>query len=395
MDVTPARDTTYDLSRWSDHHRESLAFLLVERQIPYRWHDGTLVVPTAQRERADALLAFLARDPPTVGASRPVPANRRPPAPGPVPVPAGWHGRTDGRPGWDWWDGAAWASHGGSAPPAARAVPPGWYPDPWQAQDRRWWDGATWTGYVEDGEADRPWLPTRQPQDAGAVAGIWLIAAGIVAAEVVAIGLELLLALAGFGRYSLIREVIPQLGLWAMLFAACLVAVHRYGSGSLRELGLQRVTKRDVPVGMLGGWIARTGAGLVTLLFIPLLPKVLQSARGVASDLQGSTVTVIVTGAIIVVGAPFFEELFFRGLAQSAFTRRYGARVGVLAQAACFGVVHYQVGMGPAEALMIFTAIGSTGVVLGLLRAHYQRLGPGMVAHGTFNLVAFLAALAT
>jgi len=180
-----------------------------------------------------------------------------------------------------------------------------------------------------------------------------------------------------------------------MLFGACLVAVRRYGDGSLRELGLRRITKRDVPLGLLGGWIARTGAGFVTLVFLPFLPKVLQSTRGVASDLQGSTVTVLVTGAIIVVGAPFFEELFFRGLAQSAFTRRYGARVGVFAQAVCFGVVHYQVGMGAAEALMIFTATGSTGVVLGVLRAHYRRLGPGMVAHGAFNLVAFVVALAT
>ena len=43
----------------------------------------------------------------------------------------------------------------------------------------------------------------------------------------------------------------------------------------------------------------------------------------------------------------------------------------------------------------MITAIGATGVVLGLVRAHYQRLGPGRVAHGTFNLVAFLAALVT
>jgi membrane protease YdiL (CAAX protease family) len=233
------------------------------------------------------------------------------------------------------------------------------------------------------------------PADVGAVAGIWLIVAGIVAAEAVAIGLALLLALASFGRFTLVREVVPQLGLWAMLFGACLVAVHRYGDGSLRELGLRPLTRRDVPVGLLGGWIGRTAAAFVTICFLPFLPKVLQSSRGVTSDLQGSTLTVVVTGAIIVIGAPFFEELFFRGLAQSAFTHRYGARVGLFAQAACFGVVHYQVGMGPAEALMIFAAIGSTGIVLGVLRAHYQRLGPGIVAHGAFNLVTFLAALAT
>ena len=391
MDGAPPRDALYDLSRWSDEHRASLTSLLVAREIPHRWRDRTLVVPAAQRAPTDALLASLSGAPAGV-AARPAPASL---APRPVAVPAGWQRRTDGRPGWDWWDGTAWASHGGAAPPADRATPPGWYHDPWGVQDWRWWDGATWTGYVDDGEADRPWLPTRQPADAGAVAGIWLVVVGIVAAEVVAVGLALGLAVLGFGRYTLVREVVPQLGLWAMLFVACLVAVRRYGDGSLRELGLRPLTTRDVPVGLLGGWIGRTGAGFVTLVFVPFLPKVLQSTRGVASDLQGSTATILVTGAIIVVGAPFFEELFFRGLAQSAFTHRFGARVGVFAQAACFGVVHYQVGMGLAEALMIFAAIGSTGVLLGVLRAHYRRLGPGMVAHGTFNLVAFVVALAS
>lgn len=56
--------------------------------------------------------------------------------------------------------------------------------------------------------------------------------------------------------------------------------------------------------------------------------------------------------------------------------------------------MHYRVGMGLAEALLTIATIASFGIILGLLRAHYQRLGPGMIAHAAFNLVAVVSALA-
>jgi membrane protease YdiL (CAAX protease family) len=91
---------------------------------------------------------------------------------------------------------------------------------------------------------------------------------------------------------------------------------------------------------------------------------------------------------IVVVGAPFFEELFFRGLVQGALTRRYGARVAIAAQAVAFGLVHYRVGMSLALFVTTWVTIGATGFLLGVLRWHYDRLGPGMVAHACFNAVA-------
>jgi len=79
---------------------------------------------------------------------------------------------------------------------------------------------------------------------------------------------------------------------------------------------------------------------------------------------------------------------------QAAFTRRWGARAGVLAQALIFGLLHYQVGMDAAEVLLTVIAIGLTGLLLGVFRSHYERLGPGMVAHGAFNAVAVAVAFA-
>lgn len=90
----------------------------------------------------------------------------------------------------------------------------------------------------------------------------------------------------------------------------------------------------------------------------------------------------------------FFEELFFRGLVQGVFTRRFGPRIAIVAQAACFVVAHYEVGMGVAEALITVATSGTLGAYLGLIRWRYGRLGPGMVAHAAFNLFALVVVFA-
>ena len=98
---------------------------------------------------------------------------------------------------------------------------------------------------------------------------------------------------------------------------------------------------------------------------------------------------------ILVVGAPFFEELFFRGLVQGSLTARFGSRRAIWMQALVFALIHYQVGMNLPQFLITFTSIAAVGLVLGVLRWHYERLGPGMVAHALFNAVVVVVIFAT
>jgi hypothetical protein len=185
------------------------------------------------------------------------------------------------------------------------------------------------------------------------------------------------------------------LGLWAGFFgAACLAAGVRGTKSLSRDLGLRFrwIDLVGVPIGV-GGQI------LVALMYIPIADHVHdfnQRFNAPSQRLTGGShgAGFAVIAVFTVVGAPFFEELFFRGLVQSVFTRRYGPRVAVFAQAACFAVVHYQVGMGLVEILITFLSIGTFGVYLGVLRWRYDRLGPGMVAHAAFNLVAVVLVLA-
>jgi membrane protease YdiL (CAAX protease family) len=60
----------------------------------------------------------------------------------------------------------------------------------------------------------------------------------------------------------------------------------------------------------------------------------------------------------------------------------------VIVQALAFGAVHYQIGMAVADVLITVSVVSIAGLVLGVLRWHSERLGPGIVAHAAFNLVA-------
>jgi membrane protease YdiL (CAAX protease family) len=95
---------------------------------------------------------------------------------------------------------------------------------------------------------------------------------------------------------------------------------------------------------------------------------------------------------IAVIGAPFVEELFFRGLVMSGLVSRWGAAIGIVSQAVLFGVVH----LGPTDArgnLGVFLLIAPLGAMLGVLRYEYKRLGPGMFTHAFYNAVIVAVAL--
>jgi membrane protease YdiL (CAAX protease family) len=319
------------LEAWDDSSRTRLATGLTAAGVPATWDGPRCLVPVDRRGQVDAIVAALLRSPPP---------------------------------------------------------PPGWYADPWHLSSARWWDGREWTGYVsEPPTPERSWIPPRGDRElamrGGAIALIGF-GAGIVASVVVV----LLIRLFGGSVRSLEALCAGQAALWVCLFGACKIAVKRHGSGSLRDLGLVRLDGRQIGTGLLIGLIARFGAGALAVALTQLFAR--EELRDTAEPvvrLRGDFLPVLVVTLILVVGAPFFEELFFRGLVQGAFTNQFGARFALFAQAVCFGLVHYRVGMSAAQAVITVVTIGATGLVLGATRWHYAKLGPGMVAHAFFNAV--------
>ncbi len=176
---------------------------------------------------------------------------------------------------------------------------------------------------------------------------------------------------------------VGQIGLWGGFALTALVAGTLRGTGLRRDFGWS-MKAADVPVGLLVGVFAQIV--VVWLIYAPFQQffdfDVSEAAREITDRAAtGSDIALVMLG--VVVGAPIFEELFFRGLALRALERRWGTAVGVLASSALFAAVHLQLLQFPA--LMVF------GIIAALLVQRYQRLGPAIWAHVGFNLVAVVS----
>jgi membrane protease YdiL (CAAX protease family) len=342
--TSPAGTWEYHLAHWPENARAALEALADDAGLPREWHATTLVVPGERRHDVDLLLERL----------------QAVPAPAPVLPPAGW------------------------------------YPDPWGLAPWRWWDGAHWTGYVPTPTPEkRPWYPPRASRDAGPRAG-WIALLGFVFAEVLSTVFVLVATALGAEVDGLTSLIAGQVGLWAGLLGACIVAARRHADGSLRAYGLDRLTWRDLGRGTLACLVGRFGAGLIAAALLPLLPdEPIRRTTSISGGLDRSPLTVAVVVLIVVVGAPFFEELFFRGLVQGSLGARYSSRFAIWGQALCFAVVHYQFGMGVTQAVLTLVTIFFFGLVLGILRWRYERLAPGMVAHAVFNVIAVIVIYST
>jgi membrane protease YdiL (CAAX protease family) len=86
------------------------------------------------------------------------------------------------------------------------------------------------------------------------------------------------------------------------------------------------------------------------------------------------------------VGAPIAEELYFRGLTQPVLQRYLGGAGGLAVTSVLFGFAH--LGDNPIE---VVAPLALFGAALGALAWRTGRLGPGIVAHMTFNGITVVA----
>jgi len=88
---------------------------------------------------------------------------------------------------------------------------------------------------------------------------------------------------------------------------------------------------------------------------------------------------------------PLFEEWIFRGLLQPVFVRSWGAPLGIVFAAACFGVLHLpQYGMSWRHGVLITLA----GAAFGTCRHVYRSSLASTLMHIAYNLTLFAGYLA-
>lgn len=283
------------------------------------------------------------------------------------------------------------------------AVAPGWYPDPGRRHQLRWWDGYRWSLGVADGtrisEDELPPYPgddlvTAAPEDSRALLPLRAGAVGLVAiAGATIVGSLLALAITGgHHRHLLPALLVSQGTLWAGMAGACWWASRRYGSGSVRtDLGLS-ARWSDLGWGFLAAFGGRIAAAILAVVLLAVDRKLVGSNTGVFDRLRDDRAAFLALAVLAAVGAPIFEELFFRGLLLRSLQTRLGTAGAVLVQALLFGLVHGQPTYGWRN-VSIIASTALLGVLLGALAQHFRRLGPGMATHFFFNLVAVVVLL--
>jgi membrane protease YdiL (CAAX protease family) len=272
---------------------------------------------------------------------------------------------------------------------------PGWYTDPWQHAGARWWDGQQWTGHTQQGYlppvATAPQLrQARTDVRGGGIALFGFIGANAMSACAALFAIGVL----GVEVRSVTAEVFALVGLWVGIACTAYMVTRRMHA-TIADLGFSWPTGREFGLGFGIAFLAAFVASRVAVFLQAILGD---ENSGSKSNLflshRPSTAAIFVLALAACVGAPIFEELFFRGIVQGIFTRRSGAATAIVVQAVLFGCAHYQLGMTADEAIIRIVSIGVVGVFLGWLRNRTGRLGAGMVMHGTYNLIVVLVTIA-
>lgn len=271
--------------------------------------------------------------------------------------------------------------------PAPTLAGPGWYPT---QHGLGYFDGREWTWVPE---APRNiWMGAREsaapeiPSFLGLAVGVILTLVGsfVFSSALTAAGIDDMLALFAVGILSV----------WLGLASGVVVAARANRTGVWESCGPPAGRKdwvRALALGVAFGVVARIGAGVLSVPFLPWLDT--SANIGDALDIQSAFIVIFVLGPVAVLGAPLFEELFFRNVVQATLKRRAGIVAAVILQGAIFGLFH----IDPTGTLgfnsYTVVAIGGVGILLGVLREKTGSLVPSIVAHATFNLFAVIGLL--
>lgn len=184
---------------------------------------------------------------------------------------------------------------------------------------------------------------------------------------------------------------VAQTGLWLGLFLVPWLVTRAKGNGLVADLHLRGRVADLWRGGLVGAALQLVALPLLYWPLLRLLDKGASDLEGPARELTDRAdgpFGVVLLVLIVGVGAPVFEEIFYRGLFLQALLKRgLSPAVAIGASSLVFGLSHFQLLQLPA--LVLF------GIAAGILAHRTGRLGPAITAHVAFNMVTVVALLAS
>jgi membrane protease YdiL (CAAX protease family) len=154
-------------------------------------------------------------------------------------------------------------------------------------------------------------------------------------------------------------------------------------------VGAPRRPWGDVVIGALAGLALVVVAGIVLAVTRSAATAILGHApkepEQVVACVRGLSLAVL--GPIVILAAPFGEELFFRGFLYQGLRRRFAVWPAALQSGVFFGLVH----LGGIAFLLIVPSLTAVGIGLALVFERRRSLFASMAAHAAFNVVGYVA----
>jgi membrane protease YdiL (CAAX protease family) len=166
----------------------------------------------------------------------------------------------------------------------------------------------------------------------------------------------------------------------AVVCSILIFALVKRSRSSLRDwLGLRPVSIKQLAIWVLALFIFSVLSNLVAAYFEH------DMVTNFVRDLYGSSKNVYLLGFAVVIAAPFFEELFFRGFMLSGISRsRLGVAGGILITALIWTAVHQQYDWYVRGNILLL------GILFGYARHKSGSLLPSFTMHALMNALALI-----
>lgn len=259
---------------------------------------------------------------------------------------------------------------------------------------------------------DNTSAPTVQDQESEAVPSVWFIVLGffgaVIIPAVLILPIMVVFLLSDYSLQELQDPAVLADGLASLATTPWFIAV----GASLTWLSFLLpilVSLRKFSFKKLVTWLPSNPSSYLTAILVGVS---LQGAFGLIGFLMNlfgydsSTASntggfsgfsggwILLAFLIIGVGAPVFEELFFRGFALNILRAKLGWTWAIVITSVLFGSLHVAAASSISGGIILGLFTGTAGLAFALLVRSSGSVKVGIVSHMAFNMVAFFAIFA-